>query len=498
MSAIPRLDAALAGRLRGARLTVVLWIAIAMSAWYGVEMLVDLAAPRIADTDPVIGLFSKAIPGFVRVQFWLVIAGWVLALAAWLLYPALLRALAGPSTDTRRGPLAVLVTAGLLLAPYLVLSLHELFRNVGILLACLVSTAFGLWATQRMQRYRRMPLWLLLGAFGWGALLATGFGGSANIWYLDYAPRYAQSAIEAGIRAGDLTTMARVMHNINVGLALNAGVFEELGKGAGIAIAYLVLRRYLDGVVSGVVLGAAIGLGFNLTESVEYTAAAHAGVAYFQYFMRQSVGLMAAHAAFTAVVGAGFGVARQLADRRLRVVAIACGFVAGAGAHFASDAIFPWFGRAEHQWFHVTPALDTVVLPVLILLVIQGPVIVMYLLLMRGGGRSQAAGLATELRAEAHLGFGTVTDAEVPVLLSPGRRFWLRITMLRRYGWAGYRAMDRLQQAQLALATQRWHRARGEVAPDAPEDDALRLQILRLRRDAGTRLPARAQGVAAG
>lgn len=497
MSALTRLDAALAGRLRGTRLAVVLWVAIAMSAWYGVEIIVDLAAPRIADTDPLIGLFATTMPAYLRVEFWCVIAGWVLALAVWLLYPVLMRALAGPSADTRRGPLATLVTAGLLLAPYLVLPLHVLFRNVGVLLACVVSTGFALWATQRMQRYRRMPLWLLLGAFAWGLLVATGFGGSTNIWYLDYAPRYAQSAIQSGVQAGDLTTMARVLHNINVGLALNAGVFEELGKGAGVAVAYLMLRRYVDGVVSGVVLGAAVGLGFNLAESVEYTAAAHGGVAYFQYFMRQSVGLMAAHAAFTAVIGAGFGVARQLADRRLRAVAIGSGFLAGAGGHFASDAIFPWFGRAEYRWFHVTPALDTVVLPVLILLVIQGPVIVMYLLLARGGARSQAAGLATELREEARLGFGTVTPAEVPVLLSPGRRFWLRVIMLRRYGWAGYRALDRLQQAQLALGTQRWHRARGEVAPDAPEDDALRLQILALRRDAGTRLPSRAQEVAA-
>jgi RsiW-degrading membrane proteinase PrsW (M82 family) len=395
--------------------------------------------------------------------------------------------LGGSSADTRRGPLVVLVTAGLLLTPYLVFSLHELLSHIGILLLCAVSTAFGLWATQRLQRYRRVPLWLLLGAFGWGALLATGFGGSTNVWYLDYAPRYAKSAIESG--AGSPATVLRVMHNINVGLALNAGVFEELGKGAGIAIAYLLLRRYIDGVVSGVVLGAAIGLGFNLTESVEYTAASHAaGVAYFQYFMRQSVGLMAAHTAFTAMIGAGFGVARQLADRRLRAVAIGSGFVAGIGGHFASDVIFPWFGRAEHSWFHVTPTLDTVVLPPLILIVVQGPAVAMYLLLVRQGVRSQAAGLATELRAEADTGFGTVTDAEVPVLLSPARRFWLRFTVLRRHGIAGYRAVDRLQQAQLNLATQAWHRARGELTPDAPDDRSLRERILRLRREAGPRL----------
>jgi RsiW-degrading membrane proteinase PrsW (M82 family) len=67
-------------------------------------------------------------------------------------------------------------------------------------------------------------------------------------------------------------------------------------------------------VVSGVVLGAVVGLGFNLTESVGHTAAAHGGVAFFQPFTRQSAGLMAAHAAFTAVIVAGSGVARLIPD----------------------------------------------------------------------------------------------------------------------------------------------------------------------------------------
>ncbi|WP_433062901.1 PrsW family intramembrane metalloprotease [Dactylosporangium sp. CS-033363] len=489
-AAILRADAALSAGLRGIRPAPVLVIALAMSGWYGVEMLLDAAAPRVVDTDPVIGLFGDLQQPVVRVEFWCFIAGWVLAAAVWLAYPRL--------AGERRGPLAVVVTAGVLLAPYLVLSLYFLFSDVGILVLCLLSTAGAVWTVQRLQRYRRMPIWLLLAGVAWGALVAGGFGGSTNIWYLDYAPRYAKSTIEAGVDAGDLTTSMRVMHDINVGLAFNAGLFEELGKGAGILLVFLVLRRYFDGVVSGVVLGAAIGLGFNLNESVEYTAAAHGGVASFQFFMRQSVGLLASHAAFTAVVGAGLGVARQLADRRQRIAAVAGGLIAGIGGHFACDVIFPWFGRAESRWFDVTPTLDTVVLPVLILIVVQAPIVVMYTLLVRAGGRSQAAGLSAELLTEADVGFGTVRAAEVPVLLSPARRFWLRITLLRRDGWAAYRAMDRLQQAQLELATQLWHRTRGETAPDAPGDDELRMRILRLRRDAGIqRSGARAQAVAA-
>jgi hypothetical protein len=58
--------------------------------------------------------------------------------------------------------------------------------------------------------------------------------------------------------------------------------------------------------------------------------------------------------------------------------------------------------------------------------------------------------------------------------------------------------MDRLQQAQLTLATQLWHRARGETAPDAPDDNELRIRVLRQRRDPGLRrLAVRAPEVAA-
>jgi len=108
-------------------------------------------------------------------------------------------------------------------------------------------------------------------------------------------------------------------------------------------------RRHVDSVVAGVVLGAVVGLGFNLTESVEYMGDLN-GAAGFNYWMRQSVGLFGSHVAFSAVAGAGScrPAARDAprtsdrdrlrSARRLRRTP-------------GSNVLLSWFGRVHGQWF---------------------------------------------------------------------------------------------------------------------------------------------------
>jgi hypothetical protein len=266
------------------------------------------------------------------------------------------------------------------------------------------------------------------------------------------------------------------------GLGLDAGIFEELAKGAGVAFLYLLCRRWFDGVVSGVVIGATVGLGFNLAETIEYMSG---GGALFQYWARQSVALMGSHVAFTALIGAGFGVARQLPDRRARRVAIGCGFLAAMGAHFMNDACLGFFAGVEKTWLAPGPAVDAVLIQPLVLIILQGPFVAMYILLLRRGLRSQAAGLSRELGAEAQAGTGAVTAAEIPVLLDARRRFRLRVLAFRRHGGLeAYRYVGRLQAAQLDLATQRWHCSRGEADPWAEDEATLRARVLQLKREA--------------
>ena len=67
--------------------------------------------------------------------------------------------------------------------------------------ADLPTTALALWTVSRMQRYRRVPGWLLLATAGWGAFLGYGFGGTMNIWVLENSMTYP-----AAVREGDVLT----------------------------------------------------------------------------------------------------------------------------------------------------------------------------------------------------------------------------------------------------------------------------------------------------
>jgi RsiW-degrading membrane proteinase PrsW (M82 family) len=476
---------------RAARCLLV--IAGLMSAAYAVQVLIDLGRPKVDPEEPAIGLLGDLWPALPKVVFWATIAAWALALA--IAMAALIRwRRAEPGPVAGSGWAAAfpwrvrLLLAVVLLLPFTMYPIATAFGHVVTLLVCLPSTFLALWGVQRTQRYRRVPVALVLAVFAWGAVIGTGFGGAMNIWVLEYGTGYF----------GGSGNLLQVLHKVHTAGFLSAGVCEELGKGAGIALAYLLFRRYFDGVVSGVVLGAAAGLGFNLVESVEYMSAFHGASAQFQYWMRQSVGLMAAHTAFSATVGAGFGVARQLAEPRLRRIAIASGFIGAAGGHFANDALLSWYGQAHTGWFKASPAVDILVMQPLALAVLQGPFVVLYVLMLRRGLASEGAWLGEELRAEARAGLGAVAEQDVPVLLNPGRRLWLRVTALRRYGWPAYRALGRLHAAQFDLAARRWHRARGELDDPVPDEEALRGVVARRRSELAAALPAAATGAPSG
>src|SRR5258706_8509102 len=64
----------------------------------------------------------------------------------------------------------------------------------------------------------------------------------------------------------------------------------------------------------------------------------------FQWYARQVLGLFFGHATYTAFVGAGIGIARQLPDVRRKSIAIAAGFLVAIAEHFSWDAwltLFP-------------------------------------------------------------------------------------------------------------------------------------------------------------
>jgi RsiW-degrading membrane proteinase PrsW (M82 family) len=332
--------------------------------------------------------------------------------------------------------------------------------------ACLPTTAFGLLALRAIDRNEKEPWRLVLVAAAWGAVVAT----SLVIWAESLWQTIAIRTLVPG-------------PGLDVSTAFSAGILEELAKGSAVVLLFLVMRNEFDDVVDGIIYGAAVGLGFNFMESVSYMTNLYAifapeGVgsyaAGFQWYARQVLGLFFGHATYTAFVGAGVGIARQLPDVRRKVIAIAAGFLVAIAAHFAWDAWLTLFPIEKSAVGIIEIHLRT--------LIMTGPFTAAVLALLFLGLHIESRALAEQFRKEAATGIGSITPEEVSILMNPWQRFRQRLRALRRGGLRAYFALARLQTAQIDLAMERWHRERQEVETPLDAEEELRRRVLALRQ----------------
>ncbi|TMG30198.1 MAG: PrsW family intramembrane metalloprotease [Chloroflexi bacterium] len=332
-------------------------------------------------------------------------------------------------------------------------------------LACLPTTAFGLFVVRRMDRNHKEPWRLVLVAAAWGAIVAT----SLVVWGETIWEGSAQHALVPG-------------PGLDTSLAFMAGILEEIAKGLAVLLLFLVMRNEFDDVVDGIVYGAAVGLGFNFLESISYMTNLYAvfapegagGLAAgIQWYGRQVLGLFFGHATYTAFIGAGVGIARQLPSVRQKVLAIVAGFVIAIAGHFSWDAwatIFPiqntLFGLVE---IHLRT------------LIMTGPFTAGVIALLLFGIRYEGQNLLDQMRKEAATGQGAILPDEVPILASPWQRLKQRLQALSRAGIRGYLQVSRLQTAQLDLAMERWHRERKEIDTPLEAEQQLRERVMQLR-----------------
>ena len=358
-----------------------------------------------------------------------------------------------------------LVRAGIVLALALGLflfgvNLLNARLNVIGVLASLPTTGLALYLLRRVDYNEREPWRLVLVAAGWGAVVATTLA-------LIFESLWSYT-IDAGLIPGPGQAVAT---------AFNAAIFEEVPKGLAVVLLYLVMRDEFDDVVDGAIYGAAVGLGFNFMETVVYMSVG----GFPQWVFRQLLGLFLGHATYTALIGAGVGVARQVRGRAQKLIAIGSGFVIAIAAHFAWDA---WLWYFPHP---SDPGLLVLSIP-LQYLAMTGPFAIAVAALVLLGLRAEGRALTAELAAEAELPDGGVLPAEVPILASPGRRIEARFRALRRYGLRGYLWMRKLQRAQLDLAMERWHRRRQEL--DSPLEAELKLRDRVLAIRSGRKAPS--------
>jgi RsiW-degrading membrane proteinase PrsW (M82 family) len=334
--------------------------------------------------------------------------------------------------------------------------------------ACIPTTAFGLFVVRRLDRNEKEPWRLVLVAAAWGAIVAT----SMVIWAESLWGAIAERTLIPG-------------PGLDASNAFSAGLLEELAKGIAVLLLFLVMRNEFDDVVDGIVYGAAVGLGFNFMESIAYMtnlysifspAGAGGYAAGFQWYARQVLGLFFGHATYTALIGAGIGIARQMLGRRQKVVAIVSGFLIAVAAHFSWDAWLAFFPIESSALGLVEIHLRT--------LIMTGPFTAAVLALLLSGIYFEGKALEDQCRKEAAQGTGAILPVEVAILISPWQRFTQRMHALRRGGLRAYFRVARLQTAQLDLAMERWHRERREIETPLEAEHELRRHVIELRRQA--------------
>lgn len=153
--------------------------------------------------------------------------------------------------------------------------------------------ALALW----IDRFEPEPPWLLVLAFVWGAAIATFFSLALNI-----------------LNEGLFTSMVGAASASMLTTVVSAPFVEELAKGAALFLLFLWKRDHFDNVTDGIVYASMVGLGFAMTENVQYYGQAAAegggGGAAVVFVLRGIMGPFS-HPLFTCMTGVGLGFSRE-------------------------------------------------------------------------------------------------------------------------------------------------------------------------------------------
>ncbi len=323
-----------------------------------------------------------------------------------------------------------------------------------------------------IDRYEREPWLLRLAAFLWGALIAIP------------PALLIERTIDDGITTlhfGWLSrTAAEVLGSFLFGA--NAGITEEVVKGAGLIILLIALRDEFDNVTDGIIYGALIGAGFAMVENFVYFAQDSNQSLLFLIIGRIVLGWLG-HSTFTACLGAGLGYARQTRIPWQKWAMPLLGFGVGVLLH----TVFDFVDFQANAAVHDSPSSDVVATFALIAIIAdyippfiaQGTLLY---LLMRS--LNHEATVIREYLADEVLR-GVVTPDEYLLLQRSFRRTSLERYYLFKRGWRPWLTAKALYQTQIGLAFRKWHVSMGDKPKTGHQqpEDAYRVRIKQLRQE---------------
>lgn len=472
-------------RLTRARALLIARIAIVL---YLLELLLNLTRPHVLADETALSIFYKLPKGFSkqsgfsgslerllnmpRFVFWTVLAG-IVAGVAIQIFAAVTR-----QSDRRLAKLTWL-TLGCLLLPFGLIPLSVVIEYAPLALACLPGTVFVLLLLHSGVRFVRVPPTVLLAAFGWGALIVFGLGRAyTGLAFGTLFGYLGKPALTDSSRL--MTAEFRVIDLVIVHIS----IVNTLAVAAGVVLLLMLFRHRVTDAVTGLTLGAAVGLGYNFVESILFIKiyGTFGGIlgssGGFEYWIRQSIGLLGGQVTFGALLGAGLGVAAKARQRGLVATAA---IVAAIGGTTAMETLSGWLsGRVES---HVDrgSALDTLVISPLLWLLLQLPFMALVVTLLIRGLRERAVALRAAVTEEAatRSAGSAIAAGEVRVLVSPVLRFWAAVSTWRWYGRESALALHRLQSAQLELAS--WRVQQDPDPAISAKGDELRSRVWALK-----------------
>jgi RsiW-degrading membrane proteinase PrsW (M82 family) len=293
-----------------------------------------------------------------------------------------------------------------------------------------------------IDRYEGEPLWMLLTAFFWGALIASFFA-----FLLNTSSGMIVTAIASDAVAGE--AFAAVV---------SAPIVEEIGKALILIIFFLGQKDEFDGVVDGIVYASMVGLGFAMTENILYygNAASESGGMLTATVIVRGFFAPFSHPLFTSLTGIGLGLARQSTDVMIKILAPIIGLLMAIVMHSI------WNGSAVFGGgpiFFMTYVVVMVPAFLIMLIVI--------VLALRREGQVVRQFLVTDIER------GLFTREEYEQLGSISGRMGSSFSALSRSGMKGWRTRRRINQLASELAFHRSRISRGIRArnqdPEAQE-----------------------------
>lgn len=273
-----------------------------------------------------------------------------------------------------------------------------------------------------LDLYEREPRSMVIGAFLWGALVATFFSGIGNDTWGLVIRKVAGAEFAAYWSA-----------------ALTAPVVEEIYKLLGVVLLYLIARLEIDDLIDGFVYGGLVGLGFSVAEDIFYFIFVFGGdVAGVieGFYVRVIASGLYGHVTYTGISGIGLAyfVTRRFDTGFGKRLAVAAGLLLVAiSAHFIWNS----------------PVFDE--LPILLHGVVKGaPFLIGLILLVYLARRREHIALGEVLRSE--VGQRGLLASELPFLHDPKARRAARKRVGQAAGPRTEQLFNQLQREQIQLA----------------------------------------------